>query len=137
MSNKKHHKIGRIDISKLRFPPKPHELKTAEFYARRGIDVVFFPASNQKGDHRADLQLIQYGGMVWEAKSPTGTSNGTMLRVLRRGSRQSTHIIVDLRRTRLPDAQCIKFLKQAFCNNRKVIRLHVITKAQDLLDFKR
>ena len=41
-------KIGRIDISKLSFPPERHEYETAKFFTRLGYDVIFIRLSLRK-----------------------------------------------------------------------------------------
>ena len=103
-------KIGKIDISALNVPPEKHEYETAKYFANRGLDVVFLRPSDIKGTHSPDFKM---GGRVWETKSPTGNSRRTFEDNFRRASKQSEHIVIDLRRIKIAhESWCIKRLQE-------------------------
>ena len=60
-------KIGKIDISKLIFPPERHEYETAKFFTKLGYDAIFIRPSSIKGTKNPDFLMKN---KKWETKSP-------------------------------------------------------------------
>lgn len=103
-------RIGKIDISELNVPPEKHEYETAKFFANRGFDVAFIGPHYNYGVKNADFIM---NNMVWETKSPVGSSARTYEDNLRKAIKQSENVIFDLRRLKEQDeVKCIKVLKR-------------------------
>lgn len=79
---------------------------------------------------------VQIDGVLWEIKSPTGSSKRTLDNITRRASKQSGNIIIDTRRTTLSDEFIISQLK----NNQNILhgirRIKVVNKKAILLDIR-
>lgn len=103
-------KIGKIDISALNVPPEKHEYETARYFANRGFDVTFIGPHYINGYHNPDFVMA---GKVWETKSPSGESRRTFEDNFRKATKQSEHIIMDLRRLKIAhESWCIKRLQE-------------------------
>ena len=61
-------------------------------------DVEFLVPIDDYKRKTADISML---GVVWELKSPTGTSRSTIGNQFRRASQQSRNIVIDTRRTAL------------------------------------
>lgn len=123
---------GKIDISKLKVPPANHELDTARFFAVRGYDIEFIPPSNNPGIYSADIIMI---GIEWEIKSPIGSSRNTLSRNLKRAAKQSHNVILDLRRSKIPENTAVLEIEKRFSEHQSIKRILVIKKNGDLLDY--
>lgn len=126
-------KKGRIDISELNTPPEKHEYDTAKYFAERGYDITFVKPSNIKGQNSPDFEMC---GKIWETKSPTGSSERVFENNFRKATRQSRHIIFDLRRMKKQnELWCLKKInrQKSSC---KIKTLLVITGDGRLLIYK-
>ena len=74
-------------------------------------------------------------GIIWEAKSPQGKKLITIERALHRAARQSRNIVLDLRRMTLRDDQMKKFVQKQFALSRSILRLKIILKSEQIIDF--
>ena len=127
-------KIGKIDISALNVPPEKHEYETAKYFANRGFDVVFISPHYINGYHNPDFAMA---GKVWETKSPSGESRRTFEDNFRKATKQSEHIIMDLRRLNPKHEKwCIEKLKREAGISSKVKTLLAITHDGRLLTVK-
>lgn len=88
---------GKVDTSLLTHEPEPHEQATADYFADQGYDVTFLRPRNIKGLKNPDFMM---NGKIWEVKGPVGKSKRTFEDDLRKAMRQSSHIIIDLRRAK-------------------------------------
>lgn len=114
--------------------PEPQELNTIIFYTERGEDVEIVVPSNTPHAKTADYFIH---GLIWEAKSPTGSNHRTIERIFYQASRQSGNIIMDLRRLKKQEAQVVSILEMCFKNTRRVRNMHIITKAGELKVYKK
>ena len=132
MKNNENNK-GKIDISVLNVPPEKHEYETAKYFANRGLDVIFIKPSDIKGQLTPDFWMK---GKMWETKSPIKYSKSSFEDNLKKATKQSKHIIFDLRR--LGDSDEGKYLKELDKRkkSRKIKTLLVITKDGRLLTLK-
>ena len=73
-------------------------------------------------------------GIEWEIKCPIGNGKRTIEKSYHKAALQSKNIIFDLRRISLPEKLAITQLEREF-NDKHTIRLLVITKAGDLLEY--
>ena len=125
---------GSIDISQLRVPPEKHELETARFFAERGYDIVFISPSNVPEVHRPDILMA---GVEWEIKSPIGKGRNTIIRNIKQATKQSQNIIIDLRRTAIPENTCIAQIEKRFRERTSIKRILVVKKNGVLMSFSR
>jgi len=114
--------------------PEPQELDTIIFYTERGEDVEIVIPSNTPHAKTADYLIC---GLVWEAKSPTHSNRSAIERIFYRAGRQSSNIIMDLRRLKRQETQVISILEKCFKNTRRVRNMHIITKAGELKIYKK
>ena len=127
-------KTGRIDISALNVPPEKHEYETAKYFANRGFDVVFVGPHYINGYHNPDFTMA---GRVWETKSPSGESRRTFEDNFRKATKQSEHIIMDLRRLNQKHEEwCIEKLKKESNVSSRVRTMLAITRDGRLLTIK-
>ena len=125
-------KIGKIDISQLNSPPEKHEFDTAKFFAERGKDIVFLKPSNIPNIHTPDITM---NGTEWEIKCPEGNGKRTIENILKKAEIQSHNIILDLRRIKMPEEQCIAQIKFNFDTKSKIKRIYIITKGLQLIEL--
>jgi hypothetical protein len=118
-------KQGQIVVPAGVFPEK-HELETASYFATLGKNVEFQLPVRTKGIKTPDVLI---DGVLWEMKCPFGRERGTLQRCIRRASKQSENIIIDLRHTPLKMDICLTIIKREFNLRTKIKRLIVITKA--------
>jgi hypothetical protein len=111
--------------------PKEHELSAAILIANYfKADIVFLRPSCQR---TPDLSIK---GIRWELKSPLGDGKNTIKNNLHTARKQSTNVIIDLRRTKMHQAKAISNIHYYFMNHRSRIRhLIIITKSEEVLEL--
>lgn len=112
-----------------------HEYNTVLFFTTLGKDVELISPSCTPNVRNADFFM---DGLVWESKCPAGDSTRmTIDRILHKAARQSENIVIDLRRTRLPDQQSLLCIEKRLKLSRRIRRILVITKQERLVDFRK
>ena len=114
-------RVGHIDISALNTPPEKHEYETAKYFARRYKDIVFIKPSSIKGQHTPDFLMC---GKMWEIKCPLVYSKSSFEDIFRKATKQSCHIIFDLRRLRKSDVRILYIILPNEVNLKK-LKLHL------------
>lgn len=76
-------------------------------------------------------------GLNWEVKSPANNQRRTIERIFYSASNQSCNIVMDLRRIKGKDNLVISILEKCFKNTRKVRKLYIITKTNELKTYKK
>ena len=111
--------------------PKEHELSTAILIANYfQTDITFLRPSCQC---TPDLNIK---GVKWELKSPLGNSKNTIKNNLHNARKQSTNVILDLRRIKMHQTKALANIKYYFMSHRSQIRhLIVITKSEEILEI--
>lgn len=111
--------------------PKEHELSAAILIANYfKSDIVFLRPSCQR---TPDLNIK---GTKWELKSPLGDGKNTIKNNLHNARKQSTNIILDLRRIKMNQAKALSNINYYFSSHRSQIRrLLVITKSEEILEI--
>lgn len=122
-------KVGRITVPKEALV-QPHEFNVATILSWTGEDVVFIPASNTR-----PTPDIKYVGLEWEIKSPIGSSSRTLENNMRLALKQSSNIIIDLQRIKLPDEKCLGVVKRRAEKLGKKYRVMAITKTKKIVKF--
>lgn len=121
-------KIGHITVPKDALV-QPHEFNVATILSWTGEDVEFIPTGHM---HTPD---IRYQGLLWEIKSPLGSSSRTLENNMRLALKQSTNIIIDLQRLGLPDEKSVGVVKRRAEKLGKKCRIMVITKTKKIIKF--
>ena len=113
---------------------KTHENATAVLLTELGFDVELIPKSNIQGVHTPDIKM---DGLEWEMKAPIGEGGQLMKNTIQKALKQSSNIIVDLRRTKRHQIKCLRELERQFRNSKDIRRLKIITKGGKVIDFKK
>lgn len=129
-------RIGRIVV-----PPGVfidiHEKKTVDFLAiNLHLDITFLLPIRHSGTKTPDIEM---SGLKWEIKSPTGKSSRTIENNVRNALRQSVYIILDLRRMdgRVPTYKFLNEIERQFNQTKNIKTVIVITREENIIDFKR
>lgn len=125
-------KIGKITPNGVSL--EKHENDTVVFFTNLGYSIELIPPSNAPKAKTPDFMM---DGKAWEIKSPQGKSRVTVEHAFKRAAKQSENIIIDLRRTKIPTDQTKTALEKLFGSSRRIRNLKVITREQQLLDFKK
>lgn len=111
-----------------------HEYKTVKFFLNQGYDVELIPPSKIKNLRMPDIMLQN---AAWEMKSPLGNGKYTIKNMIQSASHQSENIIVDLRRCKMNETQAIKEIKHYFDFSKRIRRIKVILKNEEMIDFSK
>ena len=74
-------------------------------------------------------------GIEWEIKSPTGNGRRTIMRNMKKAAKQSHNIILDLRRTSIPERICVSEKEKRYNERPNIRRVLIIKKNGKLLSF--
>lgn len=111
-----------------------HEMETVEYFLARGEDVGLIVPRNKSGKKDADFRMK---GLIWEAKSPTSNNHKTLTVTMRRAVKQSSNVVVDLRRIRGDDMKMRNELEKLFNEMKQIKNLLVINKNGDLISYQK
>lgn len=109
-----------------------HEYNTICFLLEQGYNIELIPPSDIKGHHRPDIIL---NGAEWEMKAPEGGGKTTIKHNLQNAAHQSSKVIIDLQRCKLPQEQAIKEIKYHFELSRRIKQVKIITKDKVIIDL--
>ena len=109
-----------------------HEYETILVFTELGYDVSLIPKSNLKGVHTADIII---NGEQWEMKCPRGSGRWLLENTLKKASRQSENIIIDLARVKIHQAKCIKELEKQFYKIKQIRKMLIVTKSKKVIDY--
>ena len=100
MIKKKQSNPGKVIIPvDLKKPPEKHEIDAANILARHyKCDVEFIVTIDDYKRKNADVLMH---GVIWEIKTPKGSSKHTIQKQFRRASKQAKNIVLDTRATKL------------------------------------
>lgn len=102
----------------------PHEMRTARALAESGLDVSFRPLTHEHGVKNPDARI---DGEDWEFKAPTGSSpRNTIADQFKRARKQARRLVLDLRRSGLPDDVALPQIEARFKGQERIIDLIVI-----------
>ena len=111
--------------------PKDHEMSAAIILAYHfKTDVIFLRPERRKTPD------IDVNGTRWEIKSPKGNAKKTIENNLRLARKQSSHIVIDLARSKMHSTRAVsraKFYIQTEAHHIK--RLKIITKTHQIIDI--
>ncbi len=126
-------KAGKIVIPNGVYPEK-HELATANVFTKLGVDVEFLAPSQTKHSRTPDVLI---DGVVWEMKSPIGSSRYTIQNQFKRAAQQSRNLILDSRRIKLQSKYIEKEVAKQLSLRRSIRKLKLITKTGSIIDFNK
>ena len=121
-------KVGHITVPKKALV-QPHEFNVATILSWTGDDVVFIPTG------ATPMPDIRFRRLEWEIKSPHGGSSRTIENNMRLALKQSSNIIVDLSRMKLPEEKCIHEVKRQNDLIRGKHRVMIITKTKKIIEL--
>ena len=109
-----------------------HELATVVFFTELGYDIELIPRSNVQGVHKPDMRM---DGLEWEIKAPKGEGKSLIKNTLQKATKQSSNVIIDLRRTKRYQDKCIAEITREFNHSSSLKRVKIITKSGKLIDI--
>ncbi|GBG96099.1 hypothetical protein [Lactococcus termiticola] len=111
-----------------------HEMATVVFLTELGYDIELIPPSRIEGLRSPDIRMLE---IAWEIKTPKGSSRWTIENQFRRAVKQSSHLVFDARRLKMPSGKIIREVSKQFYHFKGIKRLMLITKQGDLVDFEK
>lgn len=111
-----------------------HENITINTLLADGNDIELIQKSHTPRTKSTDIFMRE---LVWEMKSPTGKTLRPIERIVRRATRQSSNIIIDLRRTPLSDKVLVDAIIKYFHQIREIRNLWIIDKQSEIIKFKK
>ena len=112
-----------------------HELDVAKVLNKIGKDVEFILPSRVKFSRTPDIKM---DGLLWEIKSPKGSSSRTIENNLRCALKQSKNIIIDLRRIQIDEIRAISQIKEKFTKIKTIKNIIIIKRNSNVyLDLSR
>jgi hypothetical protein len=113
-------------------PPQSHEISAAWILERHYNTVVEF-LRPIKG-YKIKTPDMVMGGLMFEMKSPTGKSKATVGEQFRRASKQSKNIVVDGRRTTIPDNEIGKAIRTEALKRKHLHKIIFIMKDKKVVE---
>lgn len=120
---------------KITFPddpksmPQRHEVETAMVLAANGMNVKFREVVHGREVKNPDVEV---DGTIWEFKAPTGEGQHTISNQFRRARSQADRMVLDTRRTRLPDSEIRAEAQRRLNRDRRLVEVILVTKSNTL-----
>ena len=111
-----------------------HELDVAKVLNQLGKDVEFILPSRVKFSRTPDIKM---DGLLWEIKSPKGSSSRTIENNLRTALKQYKNIIIDLRRIKIDETKAISQIAKQFKYSKLIRKIIIIKQNKEILDISR
>lgn len=111
---------------------RPHEWDTINLLLANGYDIQMLPESRISGVHTPDIRMMN---LCWEMKSPKSDSSDIIRNTLRDAVKQSSNIIIDLRRTKRHDLRCLYEIKKWYTGRNTTKNIWVISKQGKIIKF--
>lgn len=109
-----------------------HEYKTVKLFLELGYDIALLPKSVIKDYHQGDFIM---DGVEWETKAPIGKGKYNVQNKIQEAARQSSNVIIDLRRSKMIEEKAVSLYKQEFFKSNSLKRMKIIKKNNEVLDF--
>ena len=114
--------------------PEEHEISAAWILALHFARIITFLPKLE--GYKLKSPDFTMNGLVWELKSPSGSAKRTIRNNIDLAKMQSGNIIIDSRRTSLPDDWIEAELKRQCVVKKRIQRLLMITKDKKVLAIK-
>lgn len=119
-------RVGKIKYNGVKL--EEHEKETLSFLAAHGYDIEVMRPQNIPNSKNADICI---DGVVWEMKCSMGKSEISIKKLFDKAVKQSSHIIMDLRNTRMSNSKARgKVLKEYYL--RRNVRELIIIEADSI-----
>ncbi len=125
-----HRKPGKLIQNGVLLKIHEHETIQTLLWYFKIIELI--PKSEKYGVHTADAHLDE---ITWELKCLKGSGKYVIANLIKKALRQSENIVVDLRRSKIPETKCIRELNKIFSERKKLKQLLVITKNEKVIDI--
>lgn len=110
--------------------PNNDENKVGDYFAHLGYNILFLATTKVPHHTSPDVQMCK------EIKTPQGNGKYTIEHAIQHASKQSPHILIDIRRCKMHESKALKKIQKEV-NLRMVIKtVLVITKSKDILIIK-
>ena len=111
--------------------PKDFEMSAALIIANYfKTDVIFLRPGHMK---TPDLLV---NNEIWELKSPKGNGKNTMHNIIKTARKQSTNIVIDLRRCKMNRRKALARIRDTYKKRkRKIGKYYIIEKDGSILDI--
>ena len=97
--------------------------------------ISSYVSKNEKFDTIV-IEDLNVKGIKWELKSPLGDGKNTIKNDLHTARKQSTNVIIDLRRIKMHQIKALSNINHYFTSHRsKICHLIVITKSEEILEI--
>ena len=116
----------------IRPEPEQHEKEIAWILVRHFRCTVEFLQPN--GGYKVKTPDIVMNGLMWEIKSPKGSSRKNTIESQFKGLKQSRNLIIDCRRTKLAELLVLSQIEKESLRHR-VGKVIVIGKSGNVLDL--
>ena len=117
-------------------PPEEHEVETAWALARHFGTVVTFLIPTD--GYLISTQDMVMNGVIWELKSPVGSSRNTIGNLFRLLSKKrARNIVIDSRRTKLKDDAITDKIRNEIKHRRTMRRILFIGKDGTVIEINR
>ena len=114
--------------------PNEHEISAAHILARHYKTIVEFIAPIQS--YKQKTPDIIMNGLLWEIKSPNGSSKKTTVeKQLRTALKQSNNVIFDSRHTKLTQGVIIRQLLENAKLHKKTSKIILISKDEKVIEL--
>ena len=107
---------------------------TINYLLNLGNNVSLLPRSLIEGRRTADILMWD---LIWEIKTPRGHAKSAIHNAFRRGRKQSSYIIIDVRRICDSQKNAIVRAESEFSNYPRVKRMLIMSSICPLIDLKR
>lgn len=123
---------GRLITNNVRL--KPNEQDTVDYFLNLSKTVELIAPSNTPKNKRPDCIIDT---ITWEIKNPEVNSEKSLSALFYSALKQSNNIIFDLRHLHGKDFTAINHLNKLFITTRRIRKLWIITKNQQLLQYSK
>lgn len=123
---------GHLEQNKVHL--EKNEYKTVKFLLDQGYDISLIPPSQIKGMTTPDIMI---NNRPWEIKVPLSNGKYTIKNALQKASHQSENVIIDLRWCKMDDNKAVKEILHHYYRSKRIRKLIVITKNEEMLDFSK
>ena len=112
---------------------RPTELEVASILANYfKTNVRILRKSERFKEPSADFEI---SGIIYELKSPITSKVSSMEKIIRLASKQSSNVVIDIRRSRITEKRMIELCKDRLVNIKRLRKIVLIVKNKKVLEF--
>lgn len=118
----------------MRPQPENHEIEIAWILARHYQCIIEF--LRPSAGYKMKTPDIVMDGIMWEIKSPTGSSRKATVEYQFKGLKQSRNLVIDGRRTKLDDEFINKQIVLEISRHSRIGKVIFITKRNAIVEYQ-